>query len=120
MLLFTTKLVDLVMFSMLYDSYGTGAIMAVPAHDTRDHEFALKYNIPVSGVVTPENGSFSYLEKAYTSEGTMINSSSPTSGLDINGLPNKDAASKVIEWLEKTGCGMKKVLFLSSKFGQCL
>ncbi|XP_057764982.1 leucine--tRNA ligase, chloroplastic/mitochondrial isoform X1 [Salvia miltiorrhiza] len=90
-------------------SYGTGAIMAVPAHDTRDHEFALKYNIPVFGVVTPENGSFSYLDKAYTSAGTMINSSSPTSGLNINGLPSKDAASKVIEWVEKTGCGMKKV-----------
>lgn len=83
--------------------------MAVPAHDTRDHEFALKYNIPVSGVVTPENGSFSYFEKAYSGEGTIINSSSPTSGLDINGLPNKEAATRVIEWLEKTGNGMKKV-----------
>lgn len=83
--------------------------MAVPAHDTRDHEFALKYNIPVSGVVTPENGSFSYFENAYSGEGTMINSSSPTSGLDINGLPNKEAATRVIEWLEKTGNGMKKV-----------
>lgn len=94
--------------------------MAVPAHDTRDHEFALKYNIPVCGVVTPENGSFSYLEKAYTGDGTMINSSSPTSGLDINDLPNKDAASKVIEWVEKTGCGMKKVLFLHSGCGRSL
>lgn len=84
--------------------------MAVPAHDTRDHEFSLKYSIPLCGVVTPENGSFSYFEKAYTGEGTMINSSCQTSGLDINGLPNKDAASKVIEWLEKTGHGMKKVL----------
>ncbi|KAI3456516.1 hypothetical protein Pfo_013179 [Paulownia fortunei] len=90
-------------------SYGTGAIMAVPAHDTRDHEFALKYNIPVCGVVTPDNGSFSYFEKAYTGEGTMINSSCPTSGLDIDGLPSKDAGSRVIEWLEKTGNGMKKV-----------
>lgn len=94
--------------------------MAVPAHDTRDHEFALKYNIPVCGVVTPEKGSFSYFEKAYTSEGTMINSSSPTSGLDINGLPSKDAASKVIEWLEKTGHGMKKVLFQHSGCGASL
>lgn len=86
--------------------------MAVPAHDTRDHEFALKYNIPVCGVVTPENGSLSYFEKAYTGEGTMINSSSPTSELDINGLDSKDAASKVVEWLEKTGNGMKKVYVL--------
>ncbi|KAL0363174.1 UNVERIFIED_CONTAM: Leucine--tRNA ligase, chloroplastic/mitochondrial [Sesamum calycinum] len=90
-------------------SYGTGAIMAVPAHDTRDHEFALKYNLPICGVVTPDNGSFSYFEKAYAGEGTMINSSSPASGLDINGLSSKDAASTVIKWLEKTGNGMKKV-----------
>ncbi|KAL8469086.1 hypothetical protein ACS0TY_032067 [Phlomoides rotata] len=90
-------------------SYGTGAIMAVPAHDTRDHEFALKYNIPICGVVIPENGSFSYFEEAYAGEGTMINSSSPTSGLDINGLPSKDAAAKVIDWLEETGNGIRKV-----------
>lgn len=90
-------------------SYGTGAIMAVPAHDTRDHEFALKYDIPIIGVVTPENGNFSYFEKAYTGEGFMINSSSLISGLDINGLSNKDGASRVTEWLEKTGNGTKKV-----------
>ncbi|KAL8032932.1 hypothetical protein ABFX02_13G129700 [Erythranthe guttata] len=90
-------------------SYGTGAIMAVPAHDTRDHEFALKYNIPICGVVNPENGSLDYFEKAFSGDGTMINSSSTTSGLDINGLSSKDAASRVIEWLEKTGNGMKKV-----------
>lgn len=83
--------------------------MAVPAHDTRDHEFALKYNIPISGVVIPENGSFSYFKEAYSGEGTMINSSSTTSGLDINGLPSKDAASKVIDWLEETGNGIRKV-----------
>ncbi|EPS60350.1 hypothetical protein M569_14453, partial [Genlisea aurea] len=91
-------------------SYGTGAIMAVPAHDTRDHEFALKYGIPVTGVVTPDsNGSFSYSEKPYTGEGTMVNSASPISGLVISGLPNKVAASRVIDWLEETGNGMKKV-----------
>ncbi|CAA0817967.1 tRNA synthetase class I (I- L- M and V) family protein [Striga hermonthica] len=90
-------------------SYGTGAIMAVPAHDTRDHEFALKYNILVCGVVAPENGNLIYSETAYTGEGTMINSSSPETGLSINGLPTKDAGSKVIDWLEKTGNGMRKV-----------
>lgn len=90
--------------------------MAVPAHDTRDHEFALKYDIPICGVVSPGNGSFSCFEEAYTGEGTMINSSSPTSGLDINGLPCKDAASKVIEWLEETGNGIRKVHLLHFYF----
>lgn len=83
--------------------------MAVPAHDTRDHEFALKYSIPICGVVTPDNGNFSYFEKAYSGEGKMINSSSSVSGLDINGLSSKEAALRVIEWLEKTKNGMKKV-----------
>ncbi|KZV51224.1 TRNA synthetase class I (I, L, M and V) family protein isoform 1 [Dorcoceras hygrometricum] len=90
-------------------SYGTGAIMAVPAHDARDQEFALKYKLPIYEVVTPGNGGFSYVEKAYTGEGTIVNSSSSTSGLDINGLNSKVAASIVIEWLEKSGNGMKKV-----------
>ncbi|XP_057962547.1 leucine--tRNA ligase, chloroplastic/mitochondrial isoform X2 [Malania oleifera] len=90
-------------------SYGSGAIMAVPAHDTRDHEFALKYDIQVCWVVNPNDEGCCNLEKAYSGEGTIINSSSSTSGLDINGLSSKEAASKVIEWAEKTRNGKKKV-----------
>ncbi|XWS19376.1 hypothetical protein CRYUN_Cryun31cG0010400 [Craigia yunnanensis] len=89
-------------------SYGTGAIMAVPAHDARDHEFASKYNIPIKWVVTPNNGSCIESGKAYSGEGIIINSSNMV-GLDINGLSSKDAAYKVIEWAEKTGNGKKKV-----------
>ncbi|KAL3521930.1 hypothetical protein ACH5RR_014764 [Cinchona calisaya] len=90
-------------------SYGTGAIMAVPAHDTRDHEFASKYNIPICGVVLPNDENFSSFDKAYAGDGTMINSSNLTSGLDINGLSNKEAASEVTKWLEKTGNGKRKI-----------
>ncbi|KAK3039655.1 hypothetical protein RJ639_026996 [Escallonia herrerae] len=90
-------------------SYGTGAIMAVPAHDTRDHEFALKYNIPIRWVVIPDGEDCSGSGKPYPGYGTLINSSSSTSGLDINGLPSKEAASKVVEWVEKTSNGNKKV-----------
>lgn len=90
-------------------SYGTGAIMAVPAHDSRDHEFALKYDIPVCWVVKPDNGSYSNLEESYSGEGIVMNSSNSKSGLNINGLPNKEAASKVIEWAENTGHGKKQV-----------
>lgn len=89
--------------------YGTGAIMAVPAHDTRDHEFALKHNIPISWVVMPFDDTLRNLEKPYTGDGRMINSSSSSSGLDINGLSSKQAASQVIEWLEKCGHGKKQV-----------
>lgn len=90
-------------------SYGTGAIMAVPAHDVRDHEFALKYDIPIRWVVTPDGGSSGDSERPYSGEGISVNSSSPILGLDINGLPSKEAASKVIEWVEKIGNGSKKV-----------
>ncbi|KAI9197693.1 hypothetical protein LWI28_002648 [Acer negundo] len=82
-------------------SYGTGAIMAVPAHDSRDQEFALNYDIPILPVVKQDDES--------CSEGTIINSSNVTTGLDINGLSCKEAASKVIEWAEETGNGKKKV-----------
>ncbi|XVE87741.1 hypothetical protein DITRI_Ditri19aG0012100 [Diplodiscus trichospermus] len=90
-------------------SYGTGAIMAVPAHDARDHEFASKYNLPIKWVVTPDNGSCIESGKAYSGEGIIINSSNMMVGLDINGLSSKEAAYKVIEWAEKTGNGKKKV-----------
>ncbi|XP_073000500.1 leucine--tRNA ligase, chloroplastic/mitochondrial [Typha latifolia] len=89
-------------------SYGTGAIMAVPAHDSRDHEFALKYRIPIIGVIRPPNESCDP-DEPYLDDGIVINSSNSLSGLNINGLSSQDAASKVIEWLENTGHGTKKV-----------
>ena len=83
--------------------------MAVPAHDMRDHEFALRYDIPICWVVTPDGVSSGDSERPYSSEGISVSSSNPRSGLDINGLPSKEAACKVIEWVEKTGNGNKKV-----------
>ncbi|CAA7054344.1 unnamed protein product [Microthlaspi erraticum] len=91
-------------------SYGTGAIMAVPAHDTRDNEFALKYNIPVKWVVRNEaNSSEEDTKQVYPGVGIIENSSSVETGLDINQLSSKEAALKVIEWAERTGNGKKKV-----------
>ncbi|XP_057537136.1 leucine--tRNA ligase, chloroplastic/mitochondrial isoform X1 [Amaranthus tricolor] len=92
-------------------SYGTGAIMAVPAHDTRDYEFASKYDIPIQWVVKSDIEDDSSLGKAYPGDGIVVNSSSSVTGLDINGLSSKDAASKVIRWAVETGNGKKKVNF---------
>ncbi|KAL8228259.1 hypothetical protein R6Q57_015843 [Mikania cordata] len=89
-------------------SYGTGAIMAVPAHDSRDHEFAKKYDIPIHWVVTSDESCDDF-EKPFSGEGDVINSSSSKTGLNINGLHSKEAANKVIEWVEKTGNGNRKV-----------
>lgn len=82
--------------------------MAVPAHDSRDHEFAVKYELPIIKVVSPPNGSCAPAE-AYADDGIMINSSSTSSGLDINGMLSQDAAKKVIAWVESNGFGKKKV-----------
>ena len=81
-------------------SYGTGAIMAVPAHDTRDWEFAKKFDLPIIEVVKGGN----VLEEAYTdcATGIMVNS-----GI-LDGLSVDDAKVKIIEWLEQQGRGTKK------------
>ena len=82
-------------------TYGTGAIMAVPAHDTRDWEFAKVFNLPIIEVVAGGNVE----EAAFTDveTGTMVNS-----GI-LNGLEVKDAKVKIIEHLEEKGIGTKKV-----------
>ncbi len=81
-------------------NYGTGAIMAVPAHDERDYEFAQKFNIPIIEVIKGGN-----VEKsAYTGDGEMVNS-----GI-LNGINNKEEAiSKIIKYLEKNKIGSKKI-----------
>ncbi|KAF0918358.1 hypothetical protein E2562_023523 [Oryza meyeriana var. granulata] len=104
----TGEIIPIWVADYVLGSYGTGAIMAVPAHDSRDHEFALKYKLPIIKVVSPPNSNFDS-EEAYADDGIMINSSSSSSGLNINGMLSKDAALKVTEWVEANGFGKKKV-----------
>lgn len=80
-------------------SYGTGAIMVVPAHDERDYEFAKKFDLPIIPVI--EGGNVE--QEAYTGEGKHINSDF------LNGLNKEDAIAKAIAWLEEKGIGAKKV-----------
>nr|WP_221261112.1 leucine--tRNA ligase [Anoxybacillus tengchongensis] len=81
--------------------YGTGAIMAVPAHDERDYEFAKKFNLPIKQVVA--GGDIS--KEAYTGDGEHVNSDF------LNGLNKEEATKKMIEWLEANGKGEKKVSY---------
>ena len=85
-------------------TYGTGAIMAVPAHDSRGWGFAKKFNLPIIEVVS---GGKNVQEEAYTDvyKGNMVNSEF------LNGLPVKEAIPTMIEWLEKQGLGKRKVNF---------
>ncbi|PNZ53749.1 leucine--tRNA ligase [Staphylococcus aureus] len=80
-------------------TYGTGAIMAVPAHDDRDYEFAKKFDLPIIEVI--EGGNVE--ETAYTGEGKHINSG------ELDGLENEVAITKAIQLLEQKGAGEKKV-----------
>ncbi|MDN6417219.1 leucine--tRNA ligase, partial [Corynebacterium casei] len=86
--------------------YGTGAIMAVPAHDTRDYEFATEFELPITEVVAGGD----ITEEAYTGEGTVVNSANDD-GLDINGLSKSDAIAKTIEWLESKDLGVEKIQY---------
>ncbi len=85
-------------------TYGTGAIMAVPAHDSRDWDFAKKFNLPIVEVVS---GGKNVQEEAYTDvySGNMVNSGF------LNGMPVKEAIPAMIDWLEKEGLGKRKVNF---------
>ncbi|WOH94401.1 leucine--tRNA ligase [Corynebacterium urealyticum] len=91
--------------------YGTGAIMAVPAHDERDFDFATAFGLPIREVVAGgEKGEDGQLIAAYTDGGKAVNSAN-AEGLDINGLALADAKATTTEWLEEKGYGHGKVQF---------
>ena len=95
---------------VVYD-YGSGMVMAVPAHDQRDYEFAKRYNLPIKVVICKEGKSeeemILEIEKngAYTEEGVLINSG------EFSGMNSKVAIEKICDYLEKNGLGKRTVLF---------
>ncbi len=86
-------------------SYGTGAIMAVPGHDTRDFEFAQKFDLPVVQVVQPPDAKTDW--RGFVGDGTSVNSTGP--GISISGLPTAEAKAKIAAWLEERGLGKKTI-----------
>ena len=100
--------------------YGTGAIMAVPAHDERDFEFADEFELPVVGVVRPPDAWFearglapdtpaSEWPEAYTGDG--VGMASTNDGVSLDGLSMNDAKDRIIGWLEETGAGEAAVTY---------
>ena len=87
--------------------YGTGAVMAVPAHDQRDFEFARKYDLPLQVVIRPEDSDLQpeQLTEAYTGAGVLVNSG------QFDGLPNEEAKKRIVEHLEAQGLGKMTVNF---------
>jgi leucyl-tRNA synthetase len=82
-------------------TYGTGAIMAVPGHDERDHEFATKFELPIVEVVAGGD----VTQEAYIGDGPHVNSDF------LDGLNKEDALDKIISWLEENGKGEKKISY---------
>jgi len=88
-------------------SYGTGAIMAVPAHDTRDFEFARKFSLPVIQVVQPPDAATDW--HGFVGDGVSVNSTGPE--VSITGLPTPEAKSRITAWLAEKGLGNKAINF---------
>jgi len=85
-------------------TYGTGAVMSVPAHDQRDFEFARKYGLPIKIVIQPPDGTLDgKMAHAYEADGVQVNSG------PFNGLPNREAMTKIVRHLEKNGWGQGTV-----------
>jgi leucyl-tRNA synthetase len=80
--------------------YGTGAIMAVPAHDERDYDFAKKFGLPIRRVIQgPDDG-----ELPYTGDGVLVNSAP-----EFDGMPNREAMRLIVDWLDREGKGHASV-----------
>jgi leucyl-tRNA synthetase len=85
-------------------SYGTGAIMAVPAHDMRDHEFATKFDLPILQVIAPP-GPVDIRLRAYDGDGVVINSAF------LDGLGVAEAKERILHWLEEKGVASRKIQY---------
>jgi len=86
-------------------TYGTGAVMAVPAHDERDLEFARKFKLPVRTVIAPPAWTGEELTEVYTDSGTMVNSG------DFSGLPSEQGYQAICDLLEEKGWGKRTVIY---------
>jgi len=86
-------------------TYGTGAVMSVPAHDQRDFEFARKYDIPIEVVIQPPGNSLDprKMTEAYVADGVQVNSG------PFDGMPNREAMGKIVGHIEKNGWGQGTV-----------
>jgi len=86
-------------------TYGTGAVMAVPAHDERDFQFALDYGLPIKVVIAPEGWSGEPLKEAYVENGTMVNSG------QFDGMPSERGWEAIADYMEDKGIGRRTVSY---------
>ncbi len=91
--------------------YGTGVVMAVPAHDTRDHAFATAYNIPIIEVIRPTSGESDVTKEAFVDAGVLVASGQFTD------LPSDEAKRAITAWLEQQGTGRKTITWRLRDWG---
>ena len=100
------KEIEVWVANFVVSSYGTGAVMSVPAHDQRDWEFAKKYGLPIIEVISPISPQSSNIEKsAFEKKGILKNSG------NLNGLTSQEATERIVKLLEKNGSGIKQVQY---------
>jgi leucyl-tRNA synthetase len=110
---FTGERIPIYMANFVLMEYGTGAVMAVPAHDQRDFEFAKKYTLPIRVVIQPRDGKLTSetLEAAYVEEGVMVDSG------PFTGLANDAGKEKIAAYLEEKEWGSKAVRYRLRDWG---
>jgi leucyl-tRNA synthetase len=111
---FTNEQVPVWVANFVLGEYGTGAVMAVPAHDQRDFEFATKFGLPIKVVVRPEpdlSAPGSKLSEAYVEYGKLVDSG------EFSGLSSKAAIARMGEWVEAKGIGKRAVQFRLKDWG---
>jgi len=100
----TQEIIPIWVANFVLMDYGSGAVMAVPAHDERDHEFALQYHLPITQVIKPkDNTAWDFKKAAFTDEGIMLASQ------EFNDLDSTTAISKIMDHLEKKNLGKRKI-----------
>jgi leucyl-tRNA synthetase len=108
----TQQLIPVWVANFVVMDYGTGALMAVPAHDQRDFEFAKEYQLPITQVIKPtDNSTLDFNKSAYTPYGLLINSS------QFSGLDSKIACEKIIQHLENHHVGTRRINYRIRDWG---
>ena len=107
----TGKTVPVWIANFVLMDYGSGAVMAVPAHDDRDYDFAKKYNLPINAVIKPKDAEVDVSEKAYTDAGVLFNSG------EFDGMNSKKSQYNIIKMFEDKGIGKKTTNYKLKDWG---
>ena len=107
----TGKTIPVWIANFVLMDYGSGAVMAVPAHDDRDYDFAKKYDLPINAVIKPKDGDVDVSEKAYTERGVLFNSG------EFDGMDSKKSQYNIIKMFEEKGLGKKTTNYKLKDWG---